>query len=188
MVNLLNNAVRAVRLTVGAAMILKDKGHGITEQSLDFWHANKHRIGKIEHIVVTAEPLLVEQRTEKGISYPAEYNFIAKGTEGSLYLSGCNCGYGGTGPNGTAKILADLGLPLVAARKAMRAKRIGFILETDTLQLDGKEYEFPLSELRRETMEFEDLLTEVEYERGMEVLEEMKLARRGDDGDEDYYG
>jgi len=171
-------------------MIIKDEGHGITEKSLEFWQVSKHRLGNILAVVVTAKPLLVEQRKDCGITYDVEYNFTAQGTAGVIYLSGCNCGYGGEGPNGTAKILAELGLPFVAARAAVLSQKVEFDLQTDTLLVDGKKYEFPMSDLRREVSSYDDLLYEIEYERGMEVKREMRNARRGDDGEDDdgeYY-
>lgn len=164
-------------------MILKDKGHGITEESIAFWHANKDKIGEMLTVDVTAKPLLIEQRTAHGVAYTVEYNFRAIGMRGSILLSGCNCGYGGTGPNGTAQILAELGLPLVAARKAMLGKVISFSLDFNTLFVDGKEYRFPMSDLRRETLEYEELLDEINYERGREVYEEMRERRLLDDSE-----
>jgi len=164
-------------------MVLRDDGHGITEKSLEFWHANRHKLGDIEVIVVTAEPLLVEQKEDYGIKYNVEYNFWAGGTTGVIYLSGCNCGYGGEGPNGTAKILAELGLSMVTARAAVLSNRVEFDVLNYTLKVDDKEYEFSPSELRQEITNYDDLLYEIEYERGREVLEEMMLARCGDDGE-----
>lgn len=164
-------------------MILKDDGHGITDNSIEFWHANKDKIGELLTVDVTAKPLLVEQRTSDGATYEVEYNFRAIGMTGSILLSGCNCGYGGTGPNGTARILAELGLPLIAARKAMTGRVLSFNLADNTLFVDGEEYNFPMSDLRRETLEFEELLDEIDYERGREVFEEMR-KHQFDDGED----
>ena len=108
-------------------MYLRDNGGGITRESLEFWNKNKNSIGKVTHVEVSAEGLYLEDRTgENGITYPVEYNFIAFGECGAILLSGCNCGYGGEGPNGTAKILAELGLTLEEARKAMYRKNIHY--------------------------------------------------------------
>lgn len=107
-------------------MYLKDKGGGITVESLKFWNENKNSIGKVTHVEVSADGLFFEDRTENGITYPVEYNFLAFGSQGAILLSGCNCGYGGEGPNGTAKILAELGLPMEVARQAMYWKTIHY--------------------------------------------------------------
>ncbi len=114
-------------------MYLKDSGGGITDESLKFWNENKNRLGKITHVEVAAEGLLLEDRTENGITYPVEYNCMIFGTNGAILLSGCNCGYGGTGPNGTAKILAELGLPIEIARTAMVHKTIHYNVLTGEL-------------------------------------------------------
>ena len=114
---------------------LKDDGGGITERSLKFWNENKSKIGKVTHVEVSEEGLQTEDRkSESGITYPVEYNTMITGTQGSILLSGCNCGYGGEGPNGTAKILAELGLHIDKARKAMYQKTIHY----DTLTCEVK--------------------------------------------------
>jgi len=162
-------------------MKLKDGGHGVTDKSLEYWRLNRQRIGDVTSVLVTAEPLLVEQASTG--NYDVEYNLKIEGTEGTIFLSGCNCGYGGTGPNGTAKILCELGIPSIAARKAMLGKKIEYSLSTDTLIIDGEQYSFPMADLRRETMAYDELLYEIDYERARETLEEMKNARYGDDGE-----
>lgn len=101
---------------------LMDEGHGITRKSLEYWDAYKGIIGRVVRVDVSEEPLHTEQDHFRGAIF--EYNFVAFGTKGTIYLSGCNCGYGGEGPNGTAKILAELGLPIDEARRAMYQKHI----------------------------------------------------------------
>jgi hypothetical protein len=131
-------------------MNLKDGGHGITVESLKFWNENKGSIGRLMHVQVSAEGVLIEDRTENGITYPVEYNLMVTGTKGIILLSGCNCGYGGEGPNGTAKILAELGVPIESARLAMTHQHIHFNVITGLLILDGDQfYEFPLASARR---------------------------------------
>lgn len=107
-------------------MYLKDSGHGITEESLKFWQDNKDRIGLPIRLEASFEGLVTEDRTENGITYPVEYNCIIHGYKGTILLSGCNCGYGGTGPNGTAKILDELGYPLSQARELMLHKNFEY--------------------------------------------------------------
>jgi hypothetical protein len=103
-------------------ILARDNGHGVTEQSMKFWHENKNRIGRIETLNASLEPLALEYSND-GI---LEYNVEIIGTHGKIFLSGCNCGYGGTGPNGTAKILAELGLPIEVAREAMTQKTLQY--------------------------------------------------------------
>lgn len=167
-------------------MELKDGGHGITEKSLEYWDINKHKLGEIINILVTAEPLLEEtQKYNDSLEYTVEYNFKAEGTMGTMFLSGCNCGYGGTGPNGTAKILIELGIPHASAKNAIMGKKIEFCPEQFILIVDGKEYGFPLPDIRTEISALDEFIDEIEYERAREVLVEMKHARNGDDGE--YY-
>ena len=104
-------------------MYLRDNGYGVTDDSLKFWKEHKNSIGKITHVEVRFEPLFIDTDRD---NIASEYNFVAFGYEGAIFLSGCNCGYGGTGPNGTAKILAELGLPIEKARKAMVQKTIHY--------------------------------------------------------------
>ena len=90
-------------------MIYKDNGYGITEKSLKLWKRRKGDIGKIG---------VVEAKRES----PDEYTLIIIGSEGEIWLSGCNCGYGGTGPNGTRQILEELGVNPEDARCYMFLK------------------------------------------------------------------
>ena len=103
-------------------IVLKDGGHGITEESLRFWNENKNKIGVVKFAAVTEMPLYTEKAPDG--DYKLEYNMAIHGKSGSIYLSGCNCGYGGTGPHGTAKILAELGLPIEEARQATLYKTV----------------------------------------------------------------
>ena len=107
-------------------MLLKDDGGGITVRSLQFWNENKDKVGLIIGLEASVDAIHTENRTENGITYPVEYNCKIYGYLGDILLSGCNCGYGGEGPNGTAKILAELGLPIEKARKAMYQKTIHY--------------------------------------------------------------
>ena len=107
-----------------------DDGGGITVRSLEFWHENKHRIGEVLSLEASLEPLRTAdgelRTTMTDLTGFEEWNVEIKGENGSIFLSGCNCGYGGEGPNGTAKILAELGLPIEKARKAMVQKIIHY--------------------------------------------------------------
>ena len=81
-------------------MDYKDEGHGITAKSLEFWDQHKPLIGEVTHVGGSFKPL--EPNTE--------YTLIIYGLHGTILLSGCNCGYNGEGPNGTRKILEELGI------------------------------------------------------------------------------
>lgn len=167
--------------------IFKDSGHGVTEESLKFWNENRNKIGEVSLVEVAKEGVLREDRTEDGLRIPIEYNLIAFGSNGVILLSGCNCGYGGTGPNGTAKILTELGLPPDTARHAMYSSSILFDLSNGELILDEGKFYFPLAEWRRFALahpEMSELINkEINRERGREVMEEMKKALQGDDGE-----
>jgi len=91
--------------------IFKDSGAGSTDISLKYWKRVKARLGRIIRADASFEPLIKEPRTWNGIPYMAEYNLILIDDRGNeVRLSGCNCGYGGTGPHGTFEILKDAGL------------------------------------------------------------------------------
>ena len=100
-------------------MILKDEGHGITRRSLEFWQENKSRLGEPLSVYARKNGVYHEMVDDDGMSYPLEWNVMIIGTQDDILLSGCTCGYGGEGPNGTAKILAELGIPIETAREIM---------------------------------------------------------------------
>ena len=102
--------------------ILKDPGHGVTRKSLDFWAANKSKIGPVLSIEV--DDNLHSELSPEG--YPLEYPCAIYGADGMIRLSGCTCGYGGEGPNGTAKILMDIGVEREAARRLMLQKPLSY--------------------------------------------------------------
>jgi len=104
--------------------IYRDEGHGITRTSLAFWDQNKHQVGRIMRVVVAD----VIERVTSPAGYASEYSMIIYGSTGMIILSGCNCGYGGEGPNGTAKILVELGMSVDEARRMMYEKRIDYRL------------------------------------------------------------
>lgn len=118
-------------------LVLKDGGHGVTKKSLEFWSFNRSRIGKITHIEVSREALRQDDKKYEDITYKVDYTLIAHGEKGEIWLSGCNCGYSGEGPNGTARILAEFGFPLDRGRLIMLYKRIDFRPEKGEVLLDG---------------------------------------------------
>jgi len=105
-------------------MEYKDNGYGITQNSLDYWHENKHLIGDVKYLACSFNPLLVDTEiTKDSIISPLEYTLKIVGTNGVIFLSGCNCGYGGEGPNGTRKILEELGINHDKAMELIYQKR-----------------------------------------------------------------
>jgi hypothetical protein len=68
-----------------------------TESSLDYWQENKKRLGPVTAVSCDA--------SEGNIGH-----LRIAGKNSDFELGGCTCGYGGEGPQGTAKILQDLGL------------------------------------------------------------------------------
>lgn len=110
-------------MTTRRVIALKDNGHGVTRESLDFWRANRDRIGPILSVEVQ-DDLYVEPDPEKG--YPVEYPCAVYGVGGMIRLSGCTCGYGGEGPHGTAKILEDIGVHPVQAQRMVQQKAVAY--------------------------------------------------------------
>lgn len=102
---------------------LKDNGYGVTVKSLEFWDDNKLRIGKIKTLEASKALIFsCFEHTLNGFLVSKEYTVKIVGEKGVIYLSGCNSGYGGEGPNGTRKILEDLGVNSDIARIAMVKK------------------------------------------------------------------
>ncbi len=118
----------------GIRMYLKDEGHGVTRKSLAFWQENKHLIGKVICIEGDREGLYKEERESGGIPYTVDYTLLIFGTRGAILLSGCNCGYGGEGPNGTAKILHELGSTMDDAHRTMCYKQFHFSATTHDVE------------------------------------------------------
>lgn len=118
-------------------LTIKDGGGGVTRKSLELWNKDKHRIGKIQRIEVSREALRQEDKKYKDTTYVVDYTFIAYGENGELWLSGCNSGYGGEGPSGTARILTEFGFPLDQTRLIMLHGYIDFYPEQGKLVLDG---------------------------------------------------
>jgi hypothetical protein len=88
--------------------VCKDNGHGVTRQSLEFWRANRAKIGPVLSLEC-GEACLRGMLSPSGV--PLEYTCIIYGRDGEIWLSGCTCGYGGEGPRGTAHVLMDIGVP-----------------------------------------------------------------------------
>jgi len=104
-------------------MDYKDDGCGITVESLEFWDQHKPLIGEVTRIACSFRPLRVDVKLHNGYIIPLEYNLKIFGTRGTILLSGCSCGYGGEGPNGTRRILEELGVDHDRAMELIHQKR-----------------------------------------------------------------
>jgi len=82
-----------------------DGGGGITKRSLDYFKRNGHKLGQIVEINICDMP---------------HFSMEIWGVNGVMLLSGVTCGYGGTGPHGSVKILAMLGV--VPSKKGWRGE------------------------------------------------------------------
>lgn len=80
-------------------MIYHDDGYGVTEDSLKFFEGLKGKLGE-----------LLDIRIDQNRQFTMEI----QGTHTITLLSGTNCGYGGTGPHGSLKILEMLGVQVAS--------------------------------------------------------------------------
>ena len=74
--------------------IFHDEGFGATQSSIKYFESLKGMLGQIIEINVSGN---------------RHFTFELQCSAGFVLLSGCNCGYGGTGPHGTVQILQLLG-------------------------------------------------------------------------------
>ena len=74
--------------------VYSDKGYGVTSESIEYLETLKGKLGSIRQINI-------DQNREMSMEIVCE--------GGLVLLSGCNCGYGGTGPHGSVKVLELLG-------------------------------------------------------------------------------
>ena len=72
-----------------------DGGHGVTEESIKFFKTLRGKLGEIIQINIDSD---------------REYDMEINCSAGIVLLSGVTCGYGGTGPHGTLKILEMIGV------------------------------------------------------------------------------
>jgi hypothetical protein len=106
----------------------KDDGGGITERSLAFWRYNIDNIGHAPFIIEASyEPVAWDYLDNVMI----EYNLSIAGSKGCVLLSGCNCGYGGEGPNGTRQILEYYGVSPEQARELMLRKHFSIKINVE---------------------------------------------------------
>jgi len=74
--------------------IFHDKGHGVTQESIEYFKGLKGTLGEIIEI---------------NLSQHRHFTMELQCSAGYVLLSGANCGYGGTGPHGSVEILKMLG-------------------------------------------------------------------------------
>lgn len=75
--------------------VYHDDADGVTELSLEYFDSMQGKLGEVLDIFINQERTFAME-----INTPRS----------TLLLSGVNCGYGGTGPHGSLKILKRLGL------------------------------------------------------------------------------
>ncbi len=92
--------------------------NGITRQSIEFYKQYIYQLDEIQYIFICfddfdaiirdfyEEDNFFFSETLRGIKVPSLVIRDINGKE--IWLSGCKCGYGGTGPRGTIDILTDL--------------------------------------------------------------------------------
>lgn len=83
--------------------IYNDGGYGVTKHSLIFFQKHLADIGDIQEV-------LVKNSYDKKEDKWNLFTMKIKGEKGVIYLSGCNCGYGGEGPHGTYEIIKKIGI------------------------------------------------------------------------------
>ena len=78
----------------GDPKVFHDGGAGVTNHSTEYFKKLKGKLGAIVEIRVSTD---------------RDFTMEIFADAGWVLLSGCNCGYGGTGPHGTIEILRLLG-------------------------------------------------------------------------------
>jgi hypothetical protein len=78
---------------------IKDRGGGITAESLNLFHNRRGMLGQV-----------LQVRCRANVDAGSQYNTTIVGTTAIMRLSGFNCGYGGEGPHGLYKLVKELGL------------------------------------------------------------------------------
>ena len=106
---------------------LYDYSHGITFESLEYYRKRRHRFKAFVEAYVfsdVADAVVagfyeVDEQDEdddpriKDVLTPL---LVLRDTDGAeLWLGGCTCGYGGTGPSGSYEVLSDAGFQREAA-------------------------------------------------------------------------
>ena len=85
--------------------VYHDDGDGVTEVSLDYFKTLKGKLGVIDSISIDADRLFtmeIRSHTKKFEYHEKDYEVII------TLLSGVSCGYRGTGPRGSQRIIEML--------------------------------------------------------------------------------
>jgi len=93
-----------------------DEGGGITRRSLEYFERYKPKLGKIKQVEVCKE--------EVYHIHDVPYTMVITGAGCRMFLSGCNCGYGGEGPHGSLKILRSLGMDSMDFEQSLIDRRV----------------------------------------------------------------
>lgn len=100
---------------------------GTTSEALEAWDHYKENLGEVRAVLVTRSGI-------EGLPVAEDLlaSFLALGSTGTaLALSGTNCGYGGEGPHGSARILRELGVSDALVDFVFRHRRLRFELLED---------------------------------------------------------
>lgn len=113
--NTIENKVK--RLSVKPGMYIRDDEiigfGGVTMYSLKVWEELKRKIDP--QSVVKAEVLSIRKHAGSCLRLTTDKDV-------KILLYGCNSGYGGEGPRGTAQILLDCGFPKRKVQKTVFTK------------------------------------------------------------------
>lgn len=118
----------AALATLGGKPLIRADDEGVTALALKAWEAYKEKIGAVRGVEVAFEGVDARAKvprvpTEEG---HAPCTMLVEGEHAYLALTGTNCGYGGTGPHGSLRILMDLGVPEHHARWVLEYRWVYF--------------------------------------------------------------
>lgn len=115
-------------------------GHGITKQCVRYFEKKiKYRSQEIASIRIyfnEYESLLdgyftfEEKYVDNQLIYVTSPNFVIEfNNNEEIWLDGCNCGYGGTGPHGSAEILEMIGIEKELINKLFYHRAVSYFKE-----------------------------------------------------------
>lgn len=126
-----------------------------TSDSLHFFHEHRGEFGEFveaDAFFHDVDAILAgyydvwepEPGADARFRRPATARLVLRDRHGAeLWLGGCNCGYGGTGPSGTIQVLREADFPesLVAAVSAYRVLHLDKLQQQASGRLTAEEYQ-----------------------------------------------